>query len=152
MSMDERWVNRSPEVMVETFHWFRGEAFHLIVEDLLSFPPDQDVIVEGFRLLPALVEPLLGARSHAVWLIPTAGFRLNAFTSRGSLMDIAGRTSDPERALANLLTRDELFTSALEREANVRALPVIRVDEHVTTEESMARVLDSFKFDPDACK
>src|SRR5690349_5792517 len=23
MSMDERWLNRSPEVMLETFHWFR---------------------------------------------------------------------------------------------------------------------------------
>src|SRR5690349_16643909 len=26
MDMDERWVNRSPELMLETFHWFRGEC------------------------------------------------------------------------------------------------------------------------------
>ncbi|MBV8684389.1 MAG: hypothetical protein JO111_16050, partial [Caulobacteraceae bacterium] len=82
MDMDERWLNRSPQVMLETFHWFRGEAFHLIVEDLLSLPTDQPVIVEGFRLLPALVEPLLGMRSHAAWLIPTARFRRSAFISR----------------------------------------------------------------------
>jgi hypothetical protein len=36
--------------MLETFHWFRGEGFGLIIEDLLALPPDQDVIAEGFRL------------------------------------------------------------------------------------------------------
>jgi len=40
MPMDERWVNRSPETMLETFHWFRGEGFGLIVEDLLRLPVD----------------------------------------------------------------------------------------------------------------
>ena len=34
MDMDERWVRRSPEVMLDTFHWFRGEGFGLIVDDL----------------------------------------------------------------------------------------------------------------------
>ena len=33
MDMDERWVSRSPETMLETFGWFRGEGFGLIVED-----------------------------------------------------------------------------------------------------------------------
>ena len=28
MDMDERWVNRSPKTMLETFHWFRGEGFN----------------------------------------------------------------------------------------------------------------------------
>jgi hypothetical protein len=36
--MDERWVNRSPGTMLETFHWYRGEGFGLIVEDLLALP------------------------------------------------------------------------------------------------------------------
>ena len=55
MDMDERWVSRPPETMLETFHWFRGEGFGLIVEDLLRLPPG--VIAEGFRLLPRLVRP-----------------------------------------------------------------------------------------------
>src|SRR5918992_3439576 len=59
MDMDERWVNRSPETMLETFHWFRGEGFTLIVEDLLRLPAETGVIAEGFRLLPHLVKPLL---------------------------------------------------------------------------------------------
>jgi hypothetical protein len=39
MDMDERWVNRLPKTMLETFHWFEGEGFGLIVEDLLDLPP-----------------------------------------------------------------------------------------------------------------
>src|SRR5215218_11028188 len=35
MDMDERWVNRSPKTLLETFHWFQGESFKLIIEDVL---------------------------------------------------------------------------------------------------------------------
>jgi hypothetical protein len=46
MSMDERWVDRSPQTMLETFHWFRGEGFGWIVEDLLALPPSRGLVVE----------------------------------------------------------------------------------------------------------
>lgn len=38
MDMDGRWVRRSPETMLETFPWFRGEGFVQVVEDLLRLP------------------------------------------------------------------------------------------------------------------
>jgi len=41
MDMDERWVNRPPSVMLETFHGFQGEAFELIIEDLLALPDER---------------------------------------------------------------------------------------------------------------
>jgi hypothetical protein len=128
MSMDERWVNRSPQTMLETFHWFRGEGFGLIVEDLLKLPPDQAVIVEGFRLLPELVKPLLHRPSQGIWLIPTPEFRLAAFQSRGTLWSIAEKTNNPERALSNLLERDRLFTMRLQDMAETAGVPVINVD------------------------
>ena len=93
-----------PEAMLETFHWFRGEGFSLIVEDLLRLPPRPGVIAEGFRLLPRLVKPLLAVPEQAVWLLPTPEFSLAALDSRGSLLEIAQRTSDPERAPGNLLS------------------------------------------------
>src|SRR5919108_5332316 len=68
MDMDERWVNRPPKTMLETFHWFQGEGFNLIIEDLLCLPREPGIIVEGFRLLPHLVKPLLSITTHAVWL------------------------------------------------------------------------------------
>src|ERR671929_1348297 len=52
MDMDERWAKRSPETMLDTFHWFRGEGFNLIIEDLLKLASETGVIAEGFRLLP----------------------------------------------------------------------------------------------------
>jgi hypothetical protein len=55
--------------MLETFHWFRGEGFSMIIEDILRLPKEPGVIAEGFRLLPHLVEPLLA-------LVP----RQNSFT------------------------------------------------------------------------
>ena len=144
MDMDERWLNRSPEIMLETFHWFRGEAFELIVEDLLALPADQGVIVEGHRLLPRLVKTLLADRGQAAWLIPTPAFRLAAFKSRGTLMSIAGKTSDPDRALDNLLRRDEMFTDIVERDAKEQGLPVINVDGAMTVDELTSRVACQF--------
>ena len=58
MDMDQRWVNRLPTTMADTFHWFQGEGFHMIIEDLLRLPREPRVVAEGFRLLPRLVKPL----------------------------------------------------------------------------------------------
>lgn len=144
MSMDERWADRSPQTMLETFHWFRGEGFGLFVEDLLKLLPDEGVIVEGFRLLPQLVQPLLHDPSHGVWLIPTPRFRLAAFESRGSLWSIAEKTSNPERALGNLLERDRLFTADLQRMAEMVGVPVINLDGPLAERVLESRVAAQF--------
>ncbi len=140
MDMDERWVSRSPQRMLETFHWFRGEGFGLIVDDLLRLPAQPAVIVEGFRLLPRLVRPLLVVPGRAVWLIPAPAFRRAAFESRGSLWEIARKTSDPGRALRNLLDRDRMFTERLCGEARRLGLGVIEVDATVSEDELAERV------------
>jgi hypothetical protein len=144
MGMDERWVNRSPETMLETFHWFRGEGFALIVEDLLRLPAEPGVIAEGFRLLPHLVKPLLTAPEHSVWLLPTPVFRRAAFVSRGSLWEIARKTGNPERALHNLLERDLMFTDRLRREAHCLGLPVIEISTAMTEDDLARRVTEAF--------
>jgi len=140
MDMDERWVSRSPEVMLETFHWFRGEGFGLIIDDLLRLPVQPGVLAEGFRLLPHLVRPLLAEPGRAVWLIPTPAFRRAAFESRGSLWEIARKTSDPGRALRNLLDRDRMFTERLAAEARRLGLGVVEVDVAVSADELAKRV------------
>jgi len=144
MDMDERWVSRSPVTMLDTFHWFRGEGFGLIVEDLLRLPDRPGVIAEGFRLLPRLVRPLLAVPGHAVWLCPTPGFRRAAFASRGSLREIAGKTSDPEKALRNLLERDRMFTERLGEEAAGLGLRVIEVDATMSEDDLARQVTQAF--------
>lgn len=128
MDMDERWVNRPPSVMLETFHGFQGEAFEFIIEDLLALADEPLVLAEGFRLLPRLVAPLLSRPEQAVWLVPTPEFRRAAFDARGFTWGIPQKTGHPERALANLLERDRLFTSQVAREASALQLTVIEVD------------------------
>jgi hypothetical protein len=127
MTLDERWVKRTPGEMFHTFHGFHGEGFGLILEDLLDLPPDVPVLVEGYKLLPRLVAPLLSRPDQAVWLIPTPLFRRTAFSQRGSLWSIAGRTSDPETALTNLLARDALYTEEVKRQAAALQLTIIEV-------------------------
>ena len=144
MTMDERWANRSPQTMLETFHWFRGEGFDLIVDELLRLPVEPGVIAEGFRLLPHLVKPLLAVPEHAVWLLPTPEFRIAAFGSRGSLWEIAKKTNDPETAQRNLFERDRMFTDCLAEETRRLALHAIQLDPAVTEDELVRRVAEAF--------
>jgi len=148
MDMDERWVNRSPKAMLETFHWFRGEGFDMIVDDLLRLPKEPGVIVDGFRLLPHLVQPLLAVRRHAVWLLPTPEFRQAVFDRRGGPQwGFVGKTSDPERALHNLLERDAMFTQRLYAEATRLDLNTIQVDTTTTVGDLTSRVMAAFELE-----
>jgi 2-phosphoglycerate kinase len=145
MDMDERWVNRSPKTMLETFHWFRGEGFNMIVEDLLSSPRDPGVVVEGFRLLPHLVKPLLSVPNRAVWLLPTPEFRRAVIESRGgTAWGFLAKTSDPERALRNLLERDRMFTEILREETSRLGLAAIDVDITTTEHDLVRQVMGLF--------
>jgi hypothetical protein len=125
MTMDKRWVQRSPEEMFLTYHGFQGEGFELILEDLLGLPSDVPILVEGYKLLPRLVAPLLSRPEQAVWLIPTPDWRRTAFARRGSLRSIAERTGDPQTALANLLARDALYMEEVFSQAMALQLPFI---------------------------
>jgi hypothetical protein len=146
MDMDERWVNRSPEAMLETFHWFRGEGFSMIIEDILRLPGDPGVIVDGIRLLPDLVNRLLAVGRNAVWLLPTREFRHAVFDSRGGTRwGFIAETSDPERALRNLLERDAMFTDRLYYEAKRLDLNIIKVDTTMTVDNLTVRVAEALR-------
>ena len=145
MEMDDRWVNRSATTMLETFHWFQGEGFSLIIEDLLRLPRKPPIIVEGFRPLPSLVKPLLSQPAHAVWLLPTPKFRHAVVDCRGgSAWAFLAKTSNPERALRNLLERDQIFTDLLRQETSRLQLPTIEVDPSLTEDDLTTRVTELF--------
>ncbi|MFF7167397.1 hypothetical protein ACFZBP_39515 [Streptomyces sp. NPDC008086] len=145
MDMDERWVNRPPQAMLDTFHWYRGEGFYLIVEDLLRLPQETPIVAEGFRLLPHLVKPLLAAPTHAVWLLPTPEFRQHAFRSRAATgEDFVRNTSDPAKAARNLIERDQMFTSRLRTETRRLQLPAVQVEITITEDELAERVTTLF--------
>ena len=145
MDIDERWVNRSPTTMLETFHWFQGEGFNMIIEDLLRFPPEPGVIVEGFRLLPRLLKPFLSVSARAVWLLPTPDFRQAVIENRGgSSSGFFAKTSDPETALRKLLERDRMFTDILREETARLEMSAIEVDATITEDDLAKRVAEVF--------
>ena len=123
----------------------------MIIEDLLCLPRESGVIprivVEGFRLLPRLVKPLLSVPAHAVWLLPTPDFREAAIQGRGGWASgFLPKTTDPERALRNLLERDRMFTDTLREETARLDLPVIEVDAAMTEDDLAKRVTKVFGF------
>lgn len=145
MEMDDRWVNRSPAVMLETFHWFRGEGFNIIIDDLLRIPTNVRVIVEGFRLLPHLVKPILSASNHAVWLLPSPEFREATIERRGGwTFGFLAKTSNPERALQNLLERDRMFTDRLRQEVEHLELRAVEVTPAMDEDDSTSLVVEIF--------
>jgi hypothetical protein len=152
MDMDERWLTRSPETMLETFGWFRGECFHPIVEDLRRLEGEgTPVVAEGFRLLPHLVQPLLTDSAHAVWLLPTPAFREAAFAGRGDTWRLAGLTSDPERSRLKLEQRDRMFTDRLTREVERLGLAAIRLEAGAGEDETVDRVARLFGLQSRRC-
>src|SRR6267143_1727498 len=70
MSLDERWVFRSPEAMATAEVAEMAERFELVIEDLLALPTDRRVIADGFGLLPELVHPVIASPRQAIWLLP----------------------------------------------------------------------------------
>jgi hypothetical protein len=145
MDMDERWVNRSPRTMLETFHWFQGEGFNLIIEDLLRVPRETGIIVEGFRLLPHLVKPLVTISTHAVWLLPTPDFRQSVINRRGGpSWAFLAKTTNAQQALQNLIERDRMFTDLLREETTRLGLPTIEVDATTTEANLTQQVTDLF--------
>ena len=102
--------------------------------------------VPAYGFVMALYLDWLGGPHRAVWLLPTPEFRRAALEHRGSLWTIAGQTSDPERALANLLERDHLFTERLAAQVRRLDLPAIAVDPSMTEDDLAVRVAASFAF------
>ncbi len=113
----------------------------MIIDDLLLIPATVPVIVEGLRLLPHLVKPMLSAQNHAVWLLPSPEFREATLERRGGrTWGFLAKTSDPERARQNVLDRDRMFTDRLRREINSLELRAIEV-QHTIDEDHSARLV-----------
>src|SRR5262245_18173495 len=123
----------------------RTACFSMMIEDILRRPMKPGVIAEGFRLAPHLVKPLLAVPSHAIWLLPTPEFRQAVIDSRGGPeWGFLGKTSDPVRALRNLLERDAMFTHRLYEEAKRLELNIIEVDTRMTADDLARRVAETF--------
>jgi hypothetical protein len=62
----------------------------------------------------------------------------------GSKSGFIAKTGDPERALRNLLARDEMFAERLNNEAQRLGLNTIEVNSSMTEDDLTARVVRSY--------
>jgi hypothetical protein len=62
----------------------------------------------------------------------------------GSTWGFLAKTTDPERALSNLLERDRMFTDVLHEETARLGVPAVEVDSTMTEDDLARRVTDVF--------
>ncbi len=137
MTMDQRWVERSPIDMAEQIVTIAAERFSMVVEDLLSMPKKPMILAEGPWLFPELVAPLLWSPRQALWLVPTEEFK-RASAARRDKPTIRHRTSDPARAETNWFQRDLLIRDHILRQARGLGSTVRLVDGSLSIDEMVA--------------
>ncbi len=144
-SMDERWLMRSPEVMAQSVISFWTQRFHQVLEDLLTLPQDTGIITEGPGLFPECVFPCLFDPHQAIWLVPTEAF-CTAIRQHRHAAGIDGfqQTSDPERALRQLIERDHLLARYVKQQTEALHLPLYEVDGNRSLDEMTTLVEQHF--------
>ena len=73
MSLDERWIKRPVEALVQEAIASWTKEFRLVLEDLLAMPKESLIIAEG-NFFPECVAPYLSNSHQAIWLVPTDPF------------------------------------------------------------------------------
>lgn len=129
-TMDERWVLRSPEMMIDELVATWTERFPMVVDDLSHLVQQGPVIAEGAGFFPSLVRPFLTENSQAIWLIPSPEFQRCVRDTREVTVADHPHISDRDRAYENLVARDRLLASRLQKEAEELNLPMISIDAH----------------------
>jgi hypothetical protein len=112
-TLDELWVDTTPEALADWFEEHARSRFPLVLEDLAAIDDDAPVIVDGPQLLPELV----AERGHALFVVAAPALQRDLVTARGS--SLYARTRDPERALENRLARDAILADRLRASADV---------------------------------
>lgn len=144
MTMDQRWLLRSPEEMADNAIRSWVERFDMVVDDLMTMPAQPGIIAEGIGLLPECVDEIADVAARSVWLVHTPAFLRETEGPRMGLTAMTARTSDPDRALAKLLRRNELIAQHIRTEAARRGLRVIDVDEGLAPDRAGELVAAQF--------
>jgi hypothetical protein len=151
MSPRQRWLDRSPGQVFADMPSLHGETFPFVLDDILSRPGGNSLLVDDFRTLPRDVAPLLGWRGQAVFLLPTASFREQALRRRYADPARARATwgdADPEEMLAARLARDELWDAEVRRQTQESGLPVLQIDGTRSPDDLAAELAQRFRLSP----
>jgi hypothetical protein len=152
MNMDERWIQRPVEALVQeaVSSWTRD--FELVIEDLLALPKESFIVAEG-NFLPACVAPYLSSPHQAIWLVPTDAFceqgrrqRWNELARRQQRHGVYSEGSDPEKRRRNIIARDQYLARYVKQQAETMHFTLYEVDGSRSPAEMTALV--ERHFDP----
>ena len=136
-TLDEIWVEMTPEELADWFEEKSRERFPLVLADLLAFEDEAPVLVDGPQLLPELVAPLAASPDHVLYVVAPRAVQEQLVRARGS--GVSGRVRDPERSRLNRLGRDEELVRRLRTTAAVHGFSVVDVDDVAETLPAIQR-------------
>jgi 2-phosphoglycerate kinase len=142
-SWNQRWMKPVESLVQEVIACYQ-EHFTLVLEDIVSLPKREALLIEGTALLPAQVAGLLPCQSRALWLIPTADFQRQHYRRREWVRTILAQCSKPEEAFHNWMERDVRFARWIETEARANHLSSLKVDGSRTMEQNAETVARHF--------
>jgi hypothetical protein len=137
LTLDERWVDPSPEELADRFEAYARTRFPLVLADLEALPADAPLLAEGPHLLPELVASVLADPGRAMFVTADPALQRELVTGRGSLT--YAKTRDPERALANRLGRDAILAARVTASAAAAGLTHLEVAAVTATEAEIER-------------
>jgi hypothetical protein len=151
MSMDQRWLERSVEALVQEVLDSWSRECRLALEDLLAMPNEWFIVAEG-NFFPECVAPCLSSPQQAIWLVPTPSFcaqvrrhRAAEQARRRERQGVADEGSDPEQRVYNIIERDVQVARYVKQQAEQRQLAVYEVDGSRSLEEMVALVERHFE-------
>ncbi|HUZ11601.1 MAG TPA: hypothetical protein VMU93_01955 [Caulobacteraceae bacterium] len=143
-SLDERWVETTPQALLQRALESFADRFALILGDLERLARrGRPVLAEGFCLTPDLVAPHLEDARRAIWLIPTETFKHRSWQRRGK-PSWRDEVSDPARGADNLFTRDLLLGQEIARQAQAHGFATLTVDAAVAEDTLTAQLQERF--------
>ena len=143
-SLDENWVAPDPETLFQRSLQSFQDRFPLVLDDLAAMPVSGMILAEGFGFLPELLAPILTQHTHAIWLVPSNSFK-QASMERRHKPSFLNRVTDPEKALHNLLTRDQLLADYMRAETKKRGYRLLEIDGTLSAEEVAGVVGEHFQ-------
>ncbi len=136
-TLDEIWVEMTPDELADWFEEKSRERFPLVLEDLLALEDEAPVIVDGPQLLPELVAPLAASPGHVFYVIASRSMQEPLVRARGS--GVSSKVRDPELARLNRLGRDEELVRRLRTSAAAHGFQVAGVQDVTQTLPTIER-------------
>lgn len=136
-TLDEIWVDMTPDELADWFEQKSRERFPLVVADLRELEDEAPVIVDGPQLLPELVAPLAASPHHVLYVVASRSMQEPLVRARGS--GVSSKVRDPERSRLNRLARDEELVRRLRANAAPHGFRIAEVQDVTQTLPTIER-------------